>query len=170
MSAREEMARAFAQDAHGDQRYGSEPYMTHLAHVRTVMAEYGWGEDYLVAAWLHDTIEDTAVVFEQLMVFGTEVASMVHAVTGVGFTRRARIDHAFGQMRIFPRAIPLKLGDRIANMRAAEKSNNKILGMYIREYATFRDKLAPLVPPDLQAACAPMWRELDRLASTGSPS
>lgn len=67
MSIKLQQARKFAVEAHGDQRYGDEPYVVHLDHVLAVLQRFGIeGEDILVAGLLHDTIEDTNVTQEQI--------------------------------------------------------------------------------------------------------
>lgn len=45
-----------ALDAHGDQRYGNEPYIYHPLQVADEVAHLG--ENYIAAALLHDVIED----------------------------------------------------------------------------------------------------------------
>jgi guanosine-3',5'-bis(diphosphate) 3'-pyrophosphohydrolase len=167
ISPEEDSARAFAQAAHGDQKYGAEPYVVHLAAVRSVLAEFGFTGDLLVAAWLHDVLEDTRVAFKELMAaFGAEVASLVVAVTGRGGNRKERNASIARQLLSQPRAVPLKLADRIANGRSCLKSNNiELLAMYQREYLDFKAELYPL-----SRDCDVLWRELDRIMAAGRPS
>ena len=66
MTPDEDRARAFAVAAHGDQRYGSDPYVVHLSAVRQVLEDFGYDGDFALAAWLHDTVEDTEVTVVQL--------------------------------------------------------------------------------------------------------
>jgi len=162
----EDRARAFAQHAHGAQKYGQEPYIVHLAAVRSVLAEYRYTGDVLVAAWLHDTLEDTKTTFKQLQAaFGQQVAMLVASVTnGPGKNRRERNEMVYQRLRAQPAAIPLKLADRIANMRASLKNNPELLVMYQREYLDFKGALYP------HSDDCPMWRELDTLAAAGRPS
>jgi (p)ppGpp synthase/HD superfamily hydrolase len=78
MTADEERARAFAIAAHGNQRYGEQPYEVHLAAVRQVLFDFGHGGELAIAAWLHDTVEDTDVTVEQIeLEFGSAVAALV---------------------------------------------------------------------------------------------
>src|SRR4051812_16593177 len=96
----EPAARAFAEERHGGQRYGDAPYVTHLAHVRKVLARFGHGGAFAVAAWLHDTVEDTKTTRAEIATrFGEEVAALVWAVTGVGDNRKARNLDAYAKMR-----------------------------------------------------------------------
>lgn len=172
ISLREDQARVFAQRAHGDQKYGDQPYIVHLAAVRTVLAEFGFDGDYLVAAWLHDVLEDTKTTYRTLdAAFGLDVAMLVVAVTGNGANRKERNANVYEKLQMGPRAIPLKLADRIANGRSCMKNNKKLLAMYQSEYPEFRAALYDLsmatVSPLL---CGPMWKELDRIMATGRPS
>ena len=54
-----EQAREFAIIAHGEQRYGDEPYASHLAAVVQIMDDFGLPAEFKVAGWLHDVVEDT---------------------------------------------------------------------------------------------------------------
>jgi guanosine-3',5'-bis(diphosphate) 3'-pyrophosphohydrolase len=161
------LALGFAFKAHGDQRYGHAPYVTHLAAVRDVLIEFGCVETtHLIAAWLHDTIEDTSVTREQIDAdFGHDVARYVWAVTGVGANRAERNHSAYDKMRECPESIVVKLADRIANTRAAKATNPHIFKMYQHEYLTFRGTLRPVTKFADIVCSEPMWKELDRLYS-----
>src|SRR5689334_23865211 len=66
----------------GQLRKSGDPYITHPLAVTTILAELGMTEPTLVAALLHDTVEDTPYVLEELRRdFGDEVAVMVDGVT-----------------------------------------------------------------------------------------
>ena len=176
ISPREDQAREFAQKAHGDQKYGDQPYVVHLAAVRTALAEFGFTGDLLVAAWLHDVLEDTKTRYVELdRAFGLDVAMLVVAVTGYGKNRKERNANVYEKLRMGPRAIPLKLADRIANMRQCVKDKNaSLLAMYQGEYREFRDALhnvpTGVMPRSWVEAEWAMWKELDRLATEGSLS
>lgn len=131
-------AKTFAHAAHGDQSYGKDPYTKHLADVASVVEEFAFGKNVppslRVAAWLHDTVEDTDATIEDVRTeFGEEVASLVAAVShGEGHpTRHER------RLATYPRvrsagtwAVYLKLCDRIANVRAAKKTAPDIYKRY----------------------------------------
>ncbi|WP_067691367.1 HD domain-containing protein [Nocardia jejuensis] len=155
-------ARAFAERAHGAQRYGDQPYVTHLAAVRAVLAEYGIGGDTGVAAWLHDVVEDTPITIMQIdEAFGKPVADLVWAVTGVGESRRERNADAQAKIVAHPPAAILKLADRIANVEASAANNQRLLAMYRSEHTAFRAKLAGLTTE--VPAADQMWQRLDAL-------
>src|SRR3954469_3382824 len=66
----------------GQMRKSGDPYITHPLAVTTILADIGMTEPTLVAALLHDTIEDTAYTLDELRTdFGDEVALLVDGVT-----------------------------------------------------------------------------------------
>lgn len=76
----------FALAAHGDQlRKGSPvPYITHPVAVAGILAQYGCPEPLVLAAVLHDVLEDTPVTAPELQArFGARVTRLVQAVTEV---------------------------------------------------------------------------------------
>jgi hypothetical protein len=161
----EQDAREFAVAAHGDQKYGGKPYVTHLEAVRAVLKDFGFDGDYGVAAWLHDVLEDTKTSLADLEHrFGSPVTCLVYAVTGVGKNRKERNECAYLRMAANPGAIILKLADRIANSEDSVKSNPKLLEMYRKEYPKFKDRLAPLCSSNPQVAL--MWERLDKVHSS----
>ncbi|TCJ93428.1 HD domain-containing protein [Nocardia alba] len=157
---REARARDFALAAHGDQRYGNHPYVTHLAAVRGVLDDFGFGGDLVVAAWLHDVVEDTPVTAEDVESrFGRSVLDLVWAVTGIGPDRKARNQNAYDKIAAHPRAVILKLADRTANAEASPPDSSW-MGMYRTEHANFKAHLGGLLADD--PTVARMWERLDR--------
>ena len=84
-SERETIVRAFtiAEKAHeGQSRKSGDPYITHPVAVAEILSELGMNTQTIVAALLHDTVEDTPYSLEQLREdFGVEVADLVDGVT-----------------------------------------------------------------------------------------
>jgi GTP diphosphokinase / guanosine-3',5'-bis(diphosphate) 3'-diphosphatase len=118
-------AAAFAADRHRHQRrkdVDATPYINHplqLAHV--LMAEGGVEEvDTIIAAILHDTIEDTKTTADEIEArFGKEVATVVLEVTDDKKLSKARrkelqVEHA---PHLSQRARAVKLADKICNLR-----------------------------------------------------
>src|SRR5260370_12356567 len=72
-----------AEERHADQmRRSGDPYITHPLAVANILAELGMDTTTLVAALLHDTVEDTGYTMEALTAdFGEEVAHLVDGVT-----------------------------------------------------------------------------------------
>lgn len=118
-------AARFASEKHaGQKRKGArqEPYINHLIEVAALAAQGIEALDsaLLMAAFLHDTIEDTGVSREELAErFGEEVALLVDEVTDdkrlpQEVRRALQVEHA---PALSPRAQTLKLADKISNLR-----------------------------------------------------
>lgn len=78
----------FAKDAHeavGQRRkYTDEPYIVHPLAVAKLLESLGHRKEVLMAANLHDTVEDTNVTLEDIQEeFGPDVAALVEMVTDV---------------------------------------------------------------------------------------
>jgi guanosine-3',5'-bis(diphosphate) 3'-pyrophosphohydrolase len=162
MTPTEEQARAFAVAAHGEQRYGAHPYAHHLDAVAAIARPYG--EAAVVAAYLHDTVEDTrATLAEVESQFGAHMAACVALLTDAPGTDRkerkaktyAKLAQVGGSLEI---ALVVKVADRLANVRACvHDSNERLLQVYRGEHEVFRR--AAYRP----ALCEPLWHELDAL-------
>src|SRR3954462_1723468 len=127
---RVEEAFVFACEHHADQRRKSgEDFIVHPVGVAKICAGMRLATETLVAALLHDTVEDTSASLEEVQdKFGDEVASLVDGVTkltGIVFTSR---DEAQAEnyrkmlvaMATDIRVILIKLADRLHNMRTIE--------------------------------------------------
>jgi (p)ppGpp synthase/HD superfamily hydrolase len=151
------VAKFFASTKHGAQQYGGLPYTHHLAAVEAVLRHHGFGEDdeMLVAAWLHDVVEDTPTKAKDVVeMFGESVGALVVAVTNEeGANRKIRSALTYPKTRSLSRAVALKLADRIANVEAG----GKLVDMYRKEYDDFKRNLR--TPGEWDA----MWAHLDSL-------
>jgi guanosine-3',5'-bis(diphosphate) 3'-pyrophosphohydrolase len=116
---------AFAADKHRRQRRKDaeeSPYINHPIAVATVLASEGNVSDEmtLLAAVLHDTVEDTQTTFVELEEhFGPEVAGLVRELTDdksleKGERKRLQIEHA---RESSIRAKQVKIADKICNVR-----------------------------------------------------
>lgn len=77
---------AFAEKKHAGQirRYTGEPYVQHVMRVADTVATHGADADTIIAALLHDTIEDTGTTAREIAAeFGPVVAMYVEALTDV---------------------------------------------------------------------------------------
>ncbi len=121
------LQRAFdvADDKHSHQfRKSGDPYITHPLAVANILAELGMDTTTLVAALLHDTVEDTGYSLEELTRdFGSEVAHLVDGVTkldkvNLGAAAEAEtIRKMIIAMARDPRVLVIKVADRLHNMR-----------------------------------------------------
>ncbi|QIX28719.1 bifunctional (p)ppGpp synthetase/guanosine-3',5'-bis(diphosphate) 3'-pyrophosphohydrolase [Nocardioides sp. JQ2195] len=120
-----ERAYVTAEKFHGTQmRKSGDPYITHPLAVTTILADIGMTEPTLVAALLHDTVEDTPYTLDQLRSdFGDEVALLVDGVTKLdkvqyGDSAQAEtIRKMIVAMSRDIRVLVIKLADRLHNMR-----------------------------------------------------
>ncbi len=118
----------FAENAHrGQKRSSGEDYFIHPCAVVEILADYGFDSSTLIAAFLHDVLEDTSVTPEQLSAeFGDEILGLVEGVTKLDklqFTNREEAQAEnfrkfFMAMAKDLRVIIIKLADRLHNMRS----------------------------------------------------
>ena len=108
----------------GVTRKSGDPYITHPLAVATICGEIGMDTTTLVAALLHDTVEDTEYSLADLSAdFGPEVAKLVDGVTkldkvALGAAAEAEtIRKMIVAMAEDPRVLVIKLADRLHNMR-----------------------------------------------------
>ncbi len=114
-----------AEEAHRDQRRKSgDPYITHPLAVATILGELGMDTITLVAALLHDTVEDTEYSLKNLHDdFGEEVARLVDGVTKLDKVQLGSAAEAETIRKMViamardPRVLVIKLADRLHNMR-----------------------------------------------------
>ncbi|HXH03344.1 MAG TPA: bifunctional GTP diphosphokinase/guanosine-3',5'-bis pyrophosphate 3'-pyrophosphohydrolase [Candidatus Competibacteraceae bacterium] len=120
----------FAAEAHaGQARRSGEPYVFHPIAVATILAEVRFDHETLMAAILHDVLEDTVISKEQLAArFGAEVAELVDGVSKLtqihfGSKQEAQAENfrkMFLAMAKDIRVIMVKLADRLHNMRTLD--------------------------------------------------
>ena len=116
----------FAAHAHAEQkRKDGSPYVTHVAAAACIVVSMGLDEDSIIAALLHDTIEDTPVTHEEIIrKFGPVVADIVEGVTKltrVNYTSREEEQMENMRKMLMAmsrdiRVILIKLADRLHNM------------------------------------------------------
>ncbi len=117
----------FAKAAHeGQLRKSGEPFFTHALTVATILADLRLDADTLIAAMVHDVVEDTSYELEDVRQrFGKDVAHMVDGVTKISSIRMvnkdARKAETYRKLVLAiaqdPRTVLIKLADRLHNMR-----------------------------------------------------
>ena len=124
-----ESAYKFILEKHKDQcRRSGEPYYHHLIEVAYIVASLHAGPNTIIAALLHDVVEDTDTTIEDIAkMWGEEVATLVDALTKIQRLKLSKItseefeaeDHRkiFIGMAKDIRVIIIKLADRLHNMR-----------------------------------------------------
>lgn len=116
----------FAREAHSPQkRKSGEPYIIHPVNVARIVAEeLELGVDPVIAAFLHDVVEDTPYTIEDIKErFGEDVAFLVGVVTKEKkdkYIQSKQVDNfrqILASMQYDVRALLIKLADRLHNMR-----------------------------------------------------
>ena len=122
----EKVRRAYEFAHSGQLRQSGEPYIQHPLEVANILAEMHMDHDTLVAAMLHDVIEDTETGKEKISTeFGDEVATIVDGLsklTQIEFESHAEKQASNFQKMLMAmaddiRVILVKLADRLHNMR-----------------------------------------------------
>jgi len=121
-----EAYRAAAGSHDGQLRRSGEPYITHPLAVAGIVARYGMDDVTIIAALLHDAVEDTVMTLDEVEEgFGLEVRAIVDGVTKL---ERVHFDSKEAQqaatmrkmlvaMAKDLRVLVIKLADRLHNMR-----------------------------------------------------
>lgn len=117
----------FASKAHSHQkRRSGEPYITHPLAVANIVTNLKLDTASVVAAILHDTVEDTSASIEDIeATFGSEVAHLVDGLTKISKikfrSKQEKLAENFRKMILAMakdiRVIMVKLCDRLHNMR-----------------------------------------------------
>ncbi len=125
-----ERAYETARSAHaGQTRMSGEPYITHPLAVAKILAEWHLDPQALMAALLHDVVEDTLTTKTEIARrFGKPVADLVDGVSKIERIEFATLQHAqaenFRKMLLAMardvRVILIKLADRLHNMRTLD--------------------------------------------------
>jgi guanosine-3',5'-bis(diphosphate) 3'-pyrophosphohydrolase len=148
----------------GQTRKSGEPYITHPVAVARVLAEQHVDVETLVAAILHDTIEDTPLTREELAgQFGETVAELVDGVTKLDKLkfqdRKEAAAESFRKMLLAMardlRVILIKLADRLHNMRTlgaqSVEARERIARETLEIYAPIAQRLGMnLIKSELQ--------------------
>jgi GTP diphosphokinase / guanosine-3',5'-bis(diphosphate) 3'-diphosphatase len=144
----------------GQTRASGEPYITHPLAVAGTLANLRLDTNAIVAALLHDTVEDTSLPLDQIRAqFGDEVAQLVDGVTklqrisqlshsGEGGLAEAQADNIrkiFLAMANDVRVIIIKLADRLHNMNTltalSEDRRRRIAQETLDIYAPLANRL-----------------------------
>ncbi|MEG2675570.1 MAG: bifunctional (p)ppGpp synthetase/guanosine-3',5'-bis(diphosphate) 3'-pyrophosphohydrolase, partial [Clostridia bacterium] len=150
-----EKAYYFAMRAHeGQKRQSGEDYFIHPSAVAEILVDLGLDTDTIIAALLHDVIEDTKRSAEDLeMAFGHEVVMLVNGVTKLNKLnfKSKEEEQAENLRRMFLamsndiRVIIIKLADRLHNMRTlsykTEESQIRIATETLDIYAPIAARL-----------------------------
>ena len=125
-----EKAYNYAKEAHGDQRRVSGiPYILHPTSVACILVGLGMDTDSIIAALLHDVVEDTDITLEDVTKeFGSDIALLIDGLTKISkiafLNREEQQAESIRKMLIAMsndiRVIIIKLADRMHNMRTID--------------------------------------------------
>ena len=120
----------FGAEAHeGQLRRSGEPYIYHPLEVARILAHMHMDGESIIAAILHDVIEDTATAKDQLVTeFGKEIAELVDGVSKINqiefSSKEEEQAENFRKMLLAMardiRVVLIKLADRLHNMRTIQ--------------------------------------------------
>lgn len=138
----------------GQKRQSGDAYITHPLAVASILADLHLDYPSIAAALLHDVIEDTSTVKEEIaQKFGAEIASLVDGVSKLeklNFNSRGELQvESFRKMMLAMvqdiRVILLKLADRLHNMQTLDSVPSEKQGRVAREtleiYAPIANRL-----------------------------
>lgn len=175
-------AYALAAEAHKEQkRKTGEPYIIHpIAVARIVAEELELGANPVIAAFLHDVVEDTPYTIEDIRQrFGDDVAFLVGVVTKQKkekYEKSKQVDNyrqILASVQYDVRAILIKLADRLHNMRTLDSmrpdKQMKIAGETDYFYAPLANRLglyhvkSELENLSFRYRCPREYAEIERL-------
>ena len=145
-------AARYAARSHGRigqrRKYTGKPYAVHLAAVAGWVASVTDDPAMIAAAWLHDTVEDTPVTFQDIgRAFGADVRRLVEELTDISRpgdgNRAARkaMDRAH-TAQASPRAQTIKLADLIDNCLDITRHDPRFAKTFLAEAADLLGVLA----------------------------
>jgi guanosine-3',5'-bis(diphosphate) 3'-pyrophosphohydrolase len=143
----------------GQKRASGEEYITHPLAVAAILLDWKMDTESVVAAILHDTVEDTKATLSEIEIsFGKNIALLVDGVTKVSATRsgmreiesylpktKDNLSKLLVAVGRDPRVIIIKLADRLHNLRTlgylSPEKQHKIASESLEIFARLADRL-----------------------------
>lgn len=177
----EEEAREFARQAHEGQyrKYKNEEYIEHPIRVARLVKTVPHSPEMVCAAYLHDVVEDTAVVMEEIQQrFGDKIAELVKELTDVyvkknypHLNRKNRKEKEVERLsEISPEAKTIKLADVIDNTRDIVLNDPNFARKYVPEMEALVEALQGGNFKLLMKACYEVERGKNVLKKEGNVS
>jgi (p)ppGpp synthase/HD superfamily hydrolase len=167
-------AKEYAFKAHTGDMYGTYPYTKHLNDVYNVLVSFGVDDNLsLMAAWMHDTIEDTPIVYEDVFEdFGKRTADLIYLLSDKrGKNRHERHLNTYPLISEDPRATVVKAADRLANVMNSQHEKEKMFFMYEKEHPFFKETLLSHITEEkfipFKGAILDIFDRLDLLLDKG---
>ena len=129
--------------------HNSKPVLLHSFKVAEMLYQLGYNKDIVIAAVLHDLIEDTAVTYEQLKIdFGEKIANLVQAVSF-----NPQIDDYLEQAKdMFGKcieygfdAVIIKCADLLQNIDFVQFVDNKKRNELLKKYEMFIEMASNII-------------------------
>lgn len=144
----------FAKKKHKGQfrKFSKDPYIIHPIRVANILKNINEKDDVIMAAYLHDTIEDTNTTYEEIKdKFGLIIANLVKELT----KNRSEIEK-IGKVKYLINkinnmsidALTIKLADRLDNVMELSKSDQEFKEKYEEETIEILDKLNRKLNPN----------------------
>ena len=137
-------AKEYAIKAHSTDTYGDYPYSKHLNDVYNALILAGITDDLILSvAWLHDTIEDTPVMYEDLFEdFGKRIADLTYLLTDKrGKNRAERHLATYPLLAVSGNATVIKWADRLSNIMMSQHERRAQFFKYQKEHVYFKKTL-----------------------------
>ncbi len=164
-------AYVYAMKAHGNQKRASgDPYFSHPLEVAAILTEFKLDDATIVAALLHDVIEDTDVTRAEIdQMFGKEIGALVEGLTKIKkldlVTKKAEQAENFRKLLVAIssdiRVLLIKLADRLHNMRTLEhmrpESRRRVSEETLEIYAPLAGRMGMQTMRDELEALAFRW-------------
>jgi (p)ppGpp synthase/HD superfamily hydrolase len=142
----------FAIEAHAsvNHKYDGKPYSVHLAMVHSQAMRFieyipqHKRQDVLNAVWLHDTIEDCRLTYNDILrISNKDVAELVYALSNEkGRNRAERANKKYYEgIRKTENAVFIKLCDRLANVIYSKDAESRMFNVYKEENEKFLKNL-----------------------------
>ncbi len=180
-----EQAYFLAKEKHeGQMRKSGEPYITHPIAVSKIIADLHGGPATIIAALLHDTVEDTSLSLKEVeQVFGSDIAQLVDGVTKISkLSFNEKVSQADNHQKMLLamakdiRVIIIKIADRLHNIRTLDsmtpEKQYKIATETLEIYAPLAHRLgifrikAELEDRSLRYTDPPMYYRVSNMIQT----
>ena len=158
-----ERALLVAEKIHVNQSYDIFPYIYHIRKTVLVAQQFGFDEAIQVACALHDSMEDGNLSYnDNKTYFGVEVAEIIFAVSDeMGRNRKEKKAKTYPKIRANWKAVAVKLCDRIVNIEHSKEYTPKMMEMYKKEQADFKEAIHN--PEHPQQELQKLWDHIDAL-------
>ena len=138
----------------GQFRVGGLPYVTHPVAVAEIVAEWGYGLPYQLAALFHDLLEDTNATEAEIRALGGKV--VLDAVKRLTKQEGYVMADYVAAIRESDIARVVKAADRLHNLRCATVTSEAFKQRYVKETLDWYMDFAPEILPAVKSLAESM--------------